>query len=142
MQKGKGIIIYIVIIIVILAVVFLSQQPSLKEFGKNLFSLSQGYNKTGGYLANGSNWVKDNILSKIGGEVQKRGDMAKEGITEQKEKISESVGEKIKNYFSGVVDSVFHPGENTSPADSAAESAKNCPPCPQIQSSPYQTSQP
>jgi predicted PurR-regulated permease PerM len=133
---GKGIIIYIVIIIVILAVVFLSQQPSLKEFGKNLFSLSQGYNKTGEYVANGSNWVKDNILSKIGGEVQKRGDMAKEGITEQKEKISESVGEKIKNYFSGIVDSVFHPGENAAPA----ESAKNCPPCQQIQSSPYQTS--
>ena len=142
MQKGKVIIIYVVIIIVILAVVFFSQQPSLKEFGKNLFSLSQGYNKTGEYMANGSNWVKDNILSKIGGEVQKRGDMAKEELTDQKEKVSESIGEKIKNYFSGVVDSVFHPGENTSPADSAAESAKNCPPCPQIQSSPYQTSQP
>jgi len=139
MQKGKGIIKYIVIIIVILAIVFLSQQPSLKEFGKNLFSLSQGYNKAGEYVAKGSDWVKDNVLSKIGGEVQKRGDMAKEGITEQKEKISESVGEKIKNYFSGVVDSVFHPGKNASPEDSAAESSKNCPPCQQIQSSPYQT---
>ena len=138
MQKGKVIIIYVVIIIVILAVVFFSQQPSLKEFGKNLFSLSQGYNKTGEYMANGSNWVKDNILSKIGGEVQKRGDMAKEGITEQKEKISESVGEKIKNYFSGIVDSVFHPGENTTPA----ESSKTCPPCQEIQCSPYKTSQP
>jgi len=82
MQKGKVIIIYVVIIIVILAVVFFSQQPSLKEFGKNLFSLSQGYNKTGEYMANGSNWVKDNILSKIGGEVQKRGGMAKEGKKE------------------------------------------------------------
>jgi predicted PurR-regulated permease PerM len=135
---NKGIVIYIVIIIVILAIVFLSQQSNFKEFGKNLFSLSQGYNKTGEYMANGSNWVKDNILSKIGGEVQKRGDMAKEGITEQKEKISENVGEKIKNYFAGIVDSVFHPGENNSPT----ESSNNCPPCQQIQYSPYQTSQP
>lgn len=134
----KGIIKYIVIIIVILVIVFLSQQPNLKEFGKNLFSFSQEYNKTEGYWAKGANWVKDNIFSKIGGEVQKRGDMAKEELTSQKEKVSESIGEKIKNYFSGIVDSVFHPGENTSPT----ESSKNCPACQQIQSSPYQTSQP
>lgn len=130
MDKGT-IIKNMTIAVIILAVVYFSQNPSFSNLGKNVFSGS--LRAVGGdYWAKGSNWVTNDLFPKIGGEVQKRGDMAQEGITEQKEKISESIGENIKNYFSGIVDSVFHSKENNS------QSTETCEPC-QPSQSPYQT---
>lgn len=110
MQKNNaGFIKYIVIIAVIMAAVFLSQQSYFgKSFGKSGQEniLSQGLATVQSYAAKGSNWVSDKVFPSIGGEVQKRGDIIKEGVSKEKEKVSESVGEKIKNYFSGVVDSI------------------------------------
>jgi len=133
MDKEKGFIKYIVIIIVILVIVFLSQLSYFKESGGNFFyRTGNGYDDTSdSFWAKGSNWVQDNIFSKIGGEVQKRGDMAKEELNAQKEKVSESIGEKIKNYFSGIVDSVFSPGKNKTETETQTQ---NCPAC----TTPYQ----
>ncbi len=113
-----------------LAAAFLSQQPYFKGSDESVFS----YNSIPGqsYLAKGANWLKDSLYPRISGEVQKRGDLIKNEINQEKEKISESVGEKIKNYFSGVVDSVFNPGEE--------KETQNCSQtCPQVQpgSQPY-----
>ena len=142
MNKEKGIIKYIVIIIIILAAVVLSQLSYFSKMGKDLFSgASDKYGASDSYWAKGANWVKDNIFSKISGEVQKRGDKVKEEFTGQKEKATETIGEKIKNYFNGIVDSVFHPGNDKTEAPTETQS-QVCPPCQQIQSSPYQTSQP
>ena len=105
----KRFAVYIVIIIIILAAIFFSRQPFFRERGKNLFSPVSGTAQD--YLKKGSNWVNDSVYPKISGEVEKRGDMIKDEINAEKEKVSQTIGEKIKDYFSGVVDSVFNPGK-------------------------------
>ena len=124
----KKIIFSIIGIIVVAAVVFLSQQAYFRGIGKNIFL--QGANVAQDYLTKGSNWAKDSVYPKISGEVQKRGDIIKNEINAEKEKISETIGEKIKSYFSGVADSIFHPGK--------AKQNQACPPTEPSQMPPSQ----
>jgi len=126
MFQDKGFIKYIVIIAVILIVVFLSQQAYFRGIAKDIFL--QGSDAAQNYLAKGSNWARDVIFPKINGEVQKRGDMIKNEINQEKEKISQTIVEKIKNYFSGVVDSVFHPSSNMSSNQNSTQVCPICPP--------------
>lgn len=98
---------YIVIIIIILTAIFLSRQPFFRERVKSLFEPLS--NTIQNYLKNGSDWVVDSFYPKISGEVEKRGDAIKQEIDAEKEKISQTIGEKIKEYFSGVVDNIFNP---------------------------------
>jgi hypothetical protein len=123
-MKQEGFIKYIVIIIVILIVAFLSQQSYFKGYGKSFSETASGTFM--GYWAKGSDWVRANIYPKIGFEVEKRGEIITNEVNQQKEKISESVGEKIKNYFSGIVDSVFHPSSTSS--SSSSSSGQSCSP--------------
>ena len=103
-------IFYIIAIIIILVVVFLSQQAYFRAVGENL--ISDATNQAGAYLANGSNWVISKVYPKISGEVQKRGDIIQTEINQEKNKITENILEKTKNYFSGITNSILHPGEN------------------------------
>ncbi len=123
MKKEQGFIKYIVIIAVILAIVYFSQQPYFRGYGQDLYSKASAVVQ--GYLSKGSNWAKDSLLPKIGGEVDKRGELIKTEVEQQKQNISETVGEKIKNYFSGVVDSVFGSDKNN---NSSQNSQTNCQP--------------
>lgn len=100
---------YIIIIAVILVAVILSQQPFLRQWGQKVASKAPAPVQT--YLTKGSSWASGSVLQKIGGEVAKRGDMIKNEVTQEKQKVSENILEKIKNYFSGVENSVIHPGE-------------------------------
>lgn len=125
-MEAKTSIKYISIIIIILVVVFLSQQAFFKGTEKTFISNAGDQIKT--YLSKGSDWVASNVYPKISGEVQKRGDAIKEEINQEKQKVSESIGEKIKNYFSGISDSVFNPGklkqnqnQNCPPVDTQAQ---------------------
>ena len=115
-MEFKGAIKYTFIIIVILVVVFLSQQAYSKGREKTL--VSDATDQAKAYLAEGSNWVISNVYPKISGEVTKRGDIIKNEVTQEKNKVSENIGEKIKNYFSGVAESIAHPGtpQNCQPA--------------------------
>ena len=110
----KNIIIYIGAVIIILVVVFLSQQVYSRTFGKTLVSAAT--NQIGEYAAKGSNWVLSKIYPTISGlpaqageVMEKRGDMIKTEVNQEKEKVSENIGTKIGNYFSGVANSVLHP---------------------------------
>lgn len=114
----KKFIISVAAIIVILTIAFLSQKAYFGAGGKNL--VSDATNQAGTYLSKGSDWVMSRIYPKISGEVQKRGEMIKNEVDQEKNKISESIGKKIENYFSGIAESVFHPGENIG--------NQNCPP--------------
>jgi len=107
-MQEKGFIKYIVIIAVILAVAFLSQQAYYRGFGKTLVSNATSQAKD--YVAKSSDWVMSNIYPKISGEVQKRGGIINNEVNKEKQKVSESVAQKISNYFSGVTESVLHPG--------------------------------
>lgn len=107
-MEQEGFIKYIVIIAVILLVAFLSHQAYSWGTGKTF--ISGATDQASVYLSKGSNWVTSQIYSKISGEVQKRGDIIKTEINQEKEKISENILEKTKNYFSGVANSVLHPG--------------------------------
>jgi len=104
----KKIIIYAVAIIVILLIAFFSQQAYFRGIEKTF--ISDATNKASAYLAQGSNWATSKIYPKVSGEVQKRGDMIKTEVKQEKNKISENIGTKIENYFSGVTNSVLHPG--------------------------------
>jgi len=129
-MEGKSLIKYSVIIVAILLVVFLGQQAYFREMGKTLVSATAG--QAAAYLAKGSNWVTSAIYQKISGlpeqagqELQKRGEAIQnevaQQVEQQKEKISENILDKTKNYFSGISDSILHPGENNClPAQSGA----------------------
>ncbi len=119
MDNQQGFIKYIVIIAVILAVVFLGQQAYTREFGKNLISGAES--QVQAYAAKGSNWVMSKVYPTISGEVQKRGDVIKNEITQEKNKVSENISTKIGNYFSGIADSILHPGENNNCAVQPAQ---------------------
>jgi hypothetical protein len=106
--KFKNMVKNIVVIFVILFLVFFSQQTYL-NFGVGDSTPQAGVVQD--YFAKGSNWVKDSMYPKISGEVQKRGEIIKNEVASEKQKISEDIGKKIKNYFSGVVDSIFNPGK-------------------------------
>lgn len=102
---------YVLIISVILGIAFLSQNVFSWANAKTFVYDAVGQAKA--YLGQGSNWAAQALLPSLSGEVQKRGEMIKDEVITEKEKISESVGEKIKNYFSGIADSVINPGKNS-----------------------------
>lgn len=121
----KKFIFSIIIIIVLLVVVFLSQQAYSGGIGKTFLSVAT--NQAGAYLAKGSNWVTSSIYPKIsslparaGEAIQKRGDIVQNEVNQQKQNlidtISKDIGTKVENYFSGVTNSIIHPG-----------SPQNCP---------------
>jgi len=111
MQQEKGFVKYIVIVVVLLGAVFLSQQPFAREFGKNLLSKVSG--AVSGYWAKGSNWATDKVYSKVNEEVEKRGEIIKDEIKTEKEKISENILEKAGDYLTGIKDSIVNPGNNS-----------------------------
>jgi len=104
----KKFIFSIIAIVIVLGAVFLSQQAFSGGFGSMLISNATDQAKA--YMAKGSDWAKSTIYPKISGEVQKRGEAIKNEVEQEKNKISESIGEKVSNYFSGVADSILHPG--------------------------------
>jgi hypothetical protein len=122
MEEEKGFIKYFIIIIIILIVAFLSQQAYTRGIGKTL--ISNATSQAQAYMAKGSSWVVSNVYSKISGEVQKREEAIKTDVTQEKNKVSENIGKKISNYFSGVSNSVLHPGNNTCQTVPDSTSAK------------------
>ena len=121
-MEQRGFIKYFVIITVILVAVFLSQQAYSRGVGKTLISDATDQAKT--YLAKGSDWAMSNVYPKISGEVAKRGDVIKDEVNQEKNKVSKNFGEKILDYFSGVADSVLHPGTPQNCQAPQASSAK------------------
>ena len=129
-----GFIKYLVIILAILAVVFLSQAVYFKNYGKQVSEVANRF------MAKASNWAMSKIYPQITQEVQKRGEMVSEQVTEEKEKITQSIGEKIKNYFTGISDAILHPDFDSSPTSESANPqnnrpavpACNCPACPNV----------
>jgi len=110
MQIAGRFIKYILIIVAILGIVFLGQQAFVRGVSENVISRASDQIRT--YVAKGSKWAVSAIISPISGGVEGGKEAITNEITQEKEKISESVGEKIKNYFSGITDSILHPGEN------------------------------
>ena len=100
----KKFIIYIILIVVILVLVFLSQQSYFKNMGKNLVSAATDRAKS--YLTKGSAVVTSDIYPKISTEVEKRGEDIKNSVDQAKQNVTESIGKKIENYFSGIKNAV------------------------------------
>jgi predicted PurR-regulated permease PerM len=117
----KKIILSISAIIIVLGIVFLSQQANLGGVGKDL--ISSVTNQAKAYASDGFDSALSKIYPTISEEVQKRGDIIKNEVAQEKQKISENIGQKISNYFSGVTDSILHPGTSQNcpavPPDSA-----------------------
>lgn len=105
---NKKIIFSIIAIIIILAIFYFSQKPWL--WGNEKTFIHSAIDQGKAYAQEGSNWVMSKIYPKISEEAQKRGEMIKNEVNQEKQKVSENIGEKISDYFSGVADSVLHPG--------------------------------
>jgi hypothetical protein len=90
---SKKMTFYIILIIVILVLLFFSQQAYSGLFIKR--ALSGVSDQASAYLAKGSNWITSKIYPEI-----------------TKQNISDSV-KKVEDYFSGITNSILHPGENT-----------------------------
>lgn len=114
----KKIISYILIIAVILIIVVLSQMPFFGQWGKR--ATSKITEPVQNYLTKGSSWVSGSIVPTISGEVQKRGEMIKNEVNQEKQKVSENILQKVGNYFSGITNSIVHPGspQNCQPTTS------------------------
>ena len=100
-------ILYIVGIVAVLGIVFVSQQGIFSDFGQAAQAAISGY------WAKGANWASDNAYQPLSDEVQKRGEIVGDEINSGKEKISENVLQKVGDYFSGIADSIVHPGNNS-----------------------------
>jgi hypothetical protein len=122
----KGFIKYTVIIAVILGIAFLSQKIYTWENAKTF--LTEIPDQTGAYLKNAYKASKDTILPKIGGEVGKGKEAIADGIEQQKQKVSENISEKIKNYFSGIGESIVHPGTPQNCPEPTSNALSNNPP--------------
>ena len=89
----------------ILLVVFLSQQHYFREYGKNLYS--QIKPQIEAYWAKTADWFRNNIYSKVSGEVEQRSAVIQQEITKQKNNIAQNIWEKIKNYFANIFSKIF-----------------------------------
>ncbi len=103
-------IFYIVGIVAVLGIVFISQQGILSDVGQATQAAVSGY------WAKGAGWATDNAYQPLSDEVQKRGEIIGDEINSGKEKISENILQKVGDYFSGIADSIVHPGNNSCPA--------------------------
>ena len=121
-MNSKGKIKYIAIIIIILLVVFLSQKAYAWKSENSFISDITGNatNQASSIMAKGSDWVMSKVYPKVTEQVQKRGEIIKTEVNKEKQKVSENISEKISDYFSGVANSVVHPGtpQNCQPATS------------------------
>lgn len=106
---NKRIIIYIIAIIIILVAIFFSQQAVSSKVGKNLISGATA--QTSAIMAKGSNLGISSAYSKISESIQSGGEMIINEINQAQQKISDTQ-KNISNYFSGISNSILHPGEN------------------------------
>ncbi|MBI2054349.1 MAG: hypothetical protein HYT36_03380 [Candidatus Staskawiczbacteria bacterium] len=100
----KGFIKNILAVIIILAVAFLSQQVSFREYGKKLYEQAAGWGQP--YWQKAYDFVNQNVIMKIGGEAGKWKDNIKEKLQQEKNNLpagtdkEENIFHKIKNYLS------------------------------------------
>lgn len=115
----------IIIIAFIIGLVILSQQPTVKEWGQNTLSYIE--KKADPYASKADNWIRQKAYPIIGGEVEKRKEIISQEIGSeieiQKEKISENLAEKLKNYFSNIIDSIFFPNKVNQSSQSSQSSS-------------------
>ncbi|KKQ22317.1 MAG: hypothetical protein A3G45_00625 [Candidatus Staskawiczbacteria bacterium RIFCSPLOWO2_12_FULL_37_15] len=99
-KNEKGFAKNVVIIIAILVVVFLSQQPYFRGYGKDIYNKAES--QIALYWSRASDWVKADVYPRIGGEVAKRGEAIKEEVDKGKNNIAQNIWDKIENYFAGL----------------------------------------
>lgn len=121
----KGFIKNIVIIIIILTAVFFSQQPNSREYGKNLYN--QAFAQGQSWWQGAYSYAKQNVFSKIGGEVEKKKEVIQDELQKEKNKISENILQKIKNYFSDIILRVFKPSASSEQVPSNSAPANQWP---------------
>lgn len=103
-MNEKGFITNIIIVIIVLAVVFLSQQPYFREYGKNLYS--QIKPQVEAYWTKTTDWFRNNVYPRVSGEVEQKAVVIQEEITKQKNNIVQNIWEKIKSYFANIFSKV------------------------------------
>lgn len=99
-MNEKGFIKNIVVIIILLTVVFLSQQPYFREYGKNLYS--QIKPQAEAYWLKTAYWLENNIYLRVSGEVESKSTIVQQEINKQKDNIMQNVWGKIKNYSASI----------------------------------------
>lgn len=99
-MKERGLIKNIVIVIVLLAMVSLSQQAYFNGVGKKFYFQAEVQTKI--YWTKIADWFKNNVYTKVSGEVEQKSAVVQEEITKQKDNVVKNVWENIKNYFANI----------------------------------------
>ena len=99
-MNEKGFVKNIVIIVVLLIVVFLSQQPYFNKIGKDIYSQAEPQIKA--YWSKTADWFKNNIYTRVSGEVENKSSVIQQEIEKQKNNIVQNTWEKIKDYFANI----------------------------------------
>ncbi|TSC94746.1 MAG: hypothetical protein CEN87_280 [Parcubacteria group bacterium Licking1014_1] len=122
-MKERGFIKYIIAIVVVLAVVFFSQQPYFREYGKNLYNqvVIQGQF----WWQAAYHYAQQNIFPKIGGEVEKRKEIIQGELEQEKNKISENIWKKIKKYFADIIFRILNPSGSGNSGQTAPNTASD-----------------
>ena len=109
---------YILGFLVTLGAVYFSQQSNSMEFGRSLFTIdttkpSSAIANSKNFVAGASSWLSE----KVAGEVAKRGDIIKDELAQEKQKVKENILQRVEKYFDGIGNSIL--GKNE---------PQNCPP--------------
>jgi hypothetical protein len=107
----NGFIKNILVIIIILVAVFFSQQPDFREYGNNFYNQARAQGQS--WWQGASSYAKQNVFSIVGGEVEKRKDVVQDELQQEKNKISENIWQKTKNYFSDTIFKIFKSSKNS-----------------------------
>jgi type IV secretory pathway TrbL component len=103
-------------IVATLATAFLSQQAFMKVNGTTFVSAAMNQAKAS--ITKGSDWV----MSKVSDNVQSGGEAIKKTAANTTKNVSNSLGNKIENYFSNLGNSII--GKTPEPASCSAQLTK------------------
>jgi hypothetical protein len=87
----------IIIIAVIILIVFLGQKPYFQKQGTIWLQKADSYISP--YKQKIDDFIKNQVLGRVGGEVDKKKQEITQELSAQKEKVSQDLWQQIKNYF-------------------------------------------
>lgn len=113
----------LIIIGVIVAIVIFSQQPAFKSVGQNTYSWIT--KNTSPYTQKATNWATNNLYPIVNKEISQKKELVAQEINSEKAKVSQTLADKIKNYITNAIDSLFNLKKPTQTSSSLLDSVNS-----------------
>lgn len=97
----KGVILIIIIVIIL----WLGHVPYFQHLGRNLYTEAESYARV--LWQSGVDFWNQHILGRVSSEIEKRQNIVKKEINGQVQQVGQTIWEKIKNYFSGLISGIL-----------------------------------